>query len=56
MKRIFNRDELYQEIWQSSVKQVADKYQLNYSKLLQSYKAANILTSTSKFMYNRKHK
>ena len=55
MKRIFNRDELYQEIWQSSVKQVADKYQLNYSKLLQSCKAANIPTPTSKFIYNKKH-
>ena len=55
MKKIFNRDELYQEIWQSSVKQVADKYQLNYSKLLQSCKAANIPTPTSKFIYNKKH-
>ena len=55
MKKIFNRDELYQEIWQSSVKQVADKYQLNYSKLLQSCKAANMPTPTSKFIYNKKH-
>lgn len=46
---IMNREKLYEEIWEISVKKVAEKYNLNYSKLLKVCKENDIPIPDSKY-------
>lgn len=49
MMTTLNRAELYREIWQMSVKKVAEKYNLNYSKLLAACRENSIPIPSSKY-------
>ncbi|WP_251900574.1 cellulose synthase [Lactococcus lactis] len=50
----FTREQLYKEIWESSALQVANKYGLNYQKLLKKCKEVNIPLPSSKYLYNKR--
>ena len=50
----FTREQLYKEIWESSALQVANKYGLNYQKLLKKCKGVNIPLPSSKYLYNKR--
>ncbi|WP_195935350.1 cellulose synthase [Lactococcus lactis] len=50
----FTREQLYKEIWESSALQVANKYRLNYQKLLKKCKEVNIPLPSSKYLYNKR--
>lgn len=51
----FTREQLYKEIWETSARQVAIKYGLNYQKLLNQCKEINIPLPGGKYFYNRQH-
>lgn len=51
----FSRDQLYQEIWEISAKQVANKYGLNYPALLKKCKEHGIPLPNGKYWYNKKN-
>ncbi|MGO2799642.1 MAG: hypothetical protein ACTIAW_11255 [Lactococcus lactis] len=51
----FTRDQLYKEIWESSARQVAIKYSLNYQKLLNQCKEIDIPLPSGKYLYKRLH-
>jgi hypothetical protein len=50
----FTREQLYREIWETSARQVAVKYKLNYSKLLKQCKAFDIPLPGGKYLYNKR--
>ena len=51
----FTREQLYKEIWETSARQVAIKYSLNYQKLLNQCKEISIPLPGGKYFYNRQH-
>ena len=51
----FSRDQLYQEIWEISARQVANKYGLNYPALLKKCKEHGIPLPNGKYWYNKKN-
>ncbi|EAF5859404.1 cellulose synthase [Listeria monocytogenes] len=51
----FSRDQLYQEIWEISARQVANKYGLNYPALLKKCKEHSIPLPKGKYWYNKKN-
>lgn len=51
----FTREQLYKEIWETSARQVAIKYSLNYQKLLNQCKEIDIPLPGGKYFYNRQH-
>lgn len=51
----FSRDQLYQEIWEISARQVANKYGLNYPALLKKCKEHVIPLPNGKYWYNKKN-
>lgn len=51
----FTREQLYKEIWETSARQVAIKYSLNYQKLLNQCKEINLPLPGGKYFYNRQH-
>lgn len=51
----FSRDQLYQEIWEISARQVANKYGLNYPALLKKCKEHSIPLPNGKYWYNKKN-
>ncbi|HFI0287975.1 TPA: cellulose synthase [Streptococcus suis] len=51
----FSREQLYKEIWETSARQVAIKYSLNYQKLLNQCKEISIPLPGGKYFYNRQH-
>lgn len=51
----FTREQLYKEIWETSARQVAIKYSLNYQKLLNQCKEIRIPLPGGKYFYNRQH-
>ncbi|EIV7423919.1 cellulose synthase [Listeria monocytogenes] len=51
----FSRDQLYQEIWEISARQVANKYALNYPALLKKCKEHGIPLPNGKYWYNKKN-
>lgn len=51
----FTREQLYKEIWKTSARQVAIKYNLNYQKLLNQCKELYIPLPSGNYFYNRQH-
>jgi hypothetical protein len=51
---IMTREKLYNEIWEISLKRVAEKYNLNYAKFINSCKEYNIPCPTSAY-WTKKH-
>lgn len=51
---VLEREKLYQEIWEISLSGVAKKYNLNYSKLVQTCKDNNIPYPTSAYWTKKK--
>ena len=51
----FTREQLYKEIWETSARQVAIKYSLNYQNLLNQCKEISIPLPGGKYFYNRQH-
>ncbi len=49
----FSREQLYQEIWEISARQVANKYGLNYPALLKKCKEHSIPLPNGKYWYNK---
>ncbi|MBU3207714.1 hypothetical protein KPL33_12120 [Clostridium algidicarnis] len=49
----FSREQLYQEIWEISAKQVANKYGLNYPALLKKCKEHSIPLPNGRYWYNK---
>ena len=49
----FSREQLYQEIWEISARQVANKYGLNYPALLKKCKENSIPLPNGKYWYNK---
>ena len=54
MIKTFFREELYEEIWEISAKQVSLKYDLNYSDLLKKCREADIPIPKSGYWYRKK--
>ena len=54
MIKTFFREELYEEIWEISAKQVSLKYDLNYSDLLNKCREADIPIPKSGYWYRKK--
>ena len=55
MIKTFFREELYEEIWEISAKQVSLKYDLNYSDLLNKCREADIPIPKSGYWYRKKN-
>jgi hypothetical protein len=53
MIKTFSREELYEEIWEMSSKQVSLKYDLSYSDLLKKCKEFEILILKSSYWYRK---
>jgi hypothetical protein len=51
---IMTREKLYNEIWEISLKRVAEKYNLNYAKFINSCKEYNIPCPTPAY-WTKKH-
>lgn len=49
----FYREQLYQEIWEISARQVANKYGLSYPALLKKCKEHSIPLPNGKYWYNK---
>ena len=49
----FYREQLYQEIWEISARQVANKYELSYPALLKKCKEHSIPLPNGKYWYNK---
>ena len=55
MKMKFSREQLYNEIWDVSARQVAIKYGLNYPFLLNKCKEHNIPLPGGKYWYYKRN-